>query len=167
MTGIVPNSTLRETGGARITTWQLDRHLIEAAHSELRHWGRWNEAHQDYTGYPSRNILAGHEGCGGLISGHRVLCLDRPEEVWQTEIKVNRLPIFLQDIVFVTYCVTVKGDGTLWKSAEKAIRLGLSESTFWRWLKNAKLTVGGMDLLDVDFDSGNRYIPLACKAVTA
>lgn len=99
-----------------------ERLLRSALGSELRTWGGWIERnvleHDD--GWPSENfLLAFTHGRGGGVAGHRVLCRDMPEGIYEIHRRWLMLPESLQEAVWIRYVPMLRGDGTVWTLAEK------------------------------------------------
>lgn len=123
----------------------LDNVTRKAIDCELNRWGKWIERHADYTGHPSINFLVAQlYGAGGGIAGHRVLCLDMPDAVYATHMRVLRLTEAEREAVYLYFAVQVKDDGTLWTVAEKSRIYGIKEESLRRRLARARYKILGV-----------------------
>lgn len=122
----------------------------------LEQWGRWVEDHAAEAGYPSMAAIAGvidwrgqfnwfrvkqltANGHGDLIfGGHRILCVDMPERVRQTNLMVNTLPSGQYDAVLAQYGLGVREDGLRFTSIEKARALGITVVALDERLRRAR-----------------------------
>lgn len=105
------------------------------------------ERQHEHSGYPSMDTTArSREGDGGGTLGHRVLCLDMPDDVWATNARVMRLPEDLRQAVELVFVVVMKtpGTGELWTFAEKCSRLSLSQHVVRRRLNRAMYLIAGL-----------------------
>lgn len=123
----------------------LDNVTRKAIDCELNRWGKWIERHADYTGHPSINFLVAQlYGAGGGIAGHRILCLDMPDAVYATHMRVLRLTESEREAVYLYFAVQVKDDGTLWTVAEKSRIYGIKEESLRRRLARARYKILGV-----------------------
>jgi hypothetical protein len=128
----------------------LDNLTRRAIDGELNRWGRWVERHADYTGHPSINFLVAQlYGAGGGIAGHRVLCLDMPDAVYATHMRVLRLTESEKEAVYLYFAVQVKEDGTLWTVTEKSRIYGIKEESLRRRLARARYKILGVPVPDM------------------
>lgn len=123
----------------------LDNVTRRAIDGELNRWGRWVERHADYTGHPSINFLVAQlYGAGGGIAGHRVLCLDMPDGIYGTHMRVLMLTEGEREAVYLYFAVQVKEDGTLWTVAEKCRIYGIKEDSLRRRIARARYKILGV-----------------------
>jgi hypothetical protein len=123
----------------------MDRITRQAIDGELNSWGRWIERHADYTGHPSVNFLVAQlYGAGGGTPGHRVLCLDMPDHVYATHMRVLMLNENEREAVYLFFAVKLKPDGTLWSVAEKSRIYGIKEDSLRRRLARARYRILGL-----------------------
>lgn len=123
----------------------LDNLTRRAIDGELNRWGKWIERHADYTGHPSINFLVAQlYGAGGGMAGHRVLCLDMPDAVYATHMRVLLLNEREREAVYLYFAVQVKEDGTLWTVAEKSRIYGIKEESLRRRLARARYKILGV-----------------------
>ena len=127
----------------------LDNVTRKAIDGELNRWGRWIERHADYTGHPSINFLVAQlYGAGGSMPGHRVLCLDMPDAVYATHMRVLRLTESEREAVYLYFAVQVKEDGTLWTVTEKSRIYGIKDESLRRRLARARYKILGVPVPD-------------------
>jgi hypothetical protein len=126
-------------------TTAMDSYTRRAIDGELNRWGKWVERHADYTGHPSINFLVAQlYGAGGGIAGHRILCLDMPDGIYATHMRVLRLTESEQEAVYLYFAVQVKEDGTLWTVTEKSRIYGIREESLRRRLARARYKILGV-----------------------
>ena len=137
-----------------------DRQLMRGLNGELNRWGRWVESRLDWAGYPrssayaeslvelaalqKKRLTANGKQTRVISSGHRVLMLDMPTEIYAVDRRVTRLPEELQRIVWAQYVFILKNDGTVWSFQEKAERLNVPRGIFKQMLYEAKLLIAGL-----------------------
>lgn len=120
----------------------LDRSYVNA---KLNAWGHWMERHAEVNGYPHQdNVTAFMAGAGGGTKGHRVLCLDMPEPIGLTHIRVLSLSENEQRAVFIWYVVRLKDDGSVWTIDEKCKAVGIKPQTLRLHLSRAKYRFLGL-----------------------
>lgn len=122
----------------------LDRSYVNA---KLNAWGHWIERHSEVNGYPRiENVTAYLEGAGGGAKGHRVLCVDMPEWIGKTHVRVlYALTEPEQHAVYLWYVVRIKDDGTEWSMDERCERAGISYDTLRRDLNRARYRFLGLE----------------------
>jgi hypothetical protein len=107
---------------------KYDRLFRRALEGELNRWGKWIETHSDYEGYPGVNILVAFlMGRGGGASGHKILCLDMPTDVYAVHGRVIMLPDQQQEALWLFYVTRLKPNGTLWTLEERCLRAKVSQ----------------------------------------
>ena len=95
------------------------------------------ERHAQVNGYPRQdNLMAFLQGAGGGIGRDRILCLDMPEQIALTNIRVMN---FMKEpervAVFLWFVIRIKPDGTEWTVKERCERFHISYDTL-RWRVN-------------------------------
>lgn len=118
-----------------------ERLLRSALESEMRRWGGWIERnmleHDD--GWPAENfLLAFTHGRGGGIAGHRILCRDMPEHVYEFHQKFLKLPEQLQEAVWIRFVPMLRGDGTAWTLEAKCKLADIPQDTLEKRLAKAR-----------------------------
>lgn len=112
----------------------------------LQAWGNWIEMHSDFEGYPNSDAVAAWlDGRGGGTPGYRVLCLDMPEHIAKTHLRVVSLQEELQAVVWAHYVPVMKESGRVWTDEEKAARLEISWGAYRTRLWRARLRILGID----------------------
>lgn len=121
----------------------LDRSYVN---SKLNAWGHWMERHAEVNGYPHQdNVTAYMAGAGGGSKGHRVLCLDMPEDIAKTHLKVlYTLTEAEREAVFLYYVVRMKPDGTMWELNERCSAAGVSRDALKKRLQSARMKIMGL-----------------------
>jgi len=123
----------------------MDSFTRRAIDGELNRWGKWIERHADYTGHPSINFLVAQlYGAGGGMPGHRVLCLDMPDGVYATHMRVLMLTEKEREAVYLYFAVQVRDDGTLWTVGEKCRIYGIKEDSLRRRLARSRYKILGI-----------------------
>lgn len=118
-----------------------ERLMRSALSAELRRWGGWIERHMlsHDDGWPAENfLLAFTHGRGGGIAGHRVLCRDMPESVYETHRDWLRLPEDLGEAIWIRYVPMLRADGTVWTMEQKCALADLSPDQLDRRVRRAK-----------------------------
>lgn len=119
----------------------------QAVDGELNRWGRWIERHADYEGFPAVNsLVAALQGAGGGQPGHRILCLDMPDNIYATHGRILRLSEREREAVYLFYAVKLKPDGTLWTVTEKCRIYGIQEDSMRRRVSRARHRILGLPL---------------------
>jgi hypothetical protein len=122
-----------------------ERLEFKAMERELYRWGKWRIREWENSGH--RNMTpeyaASHGGGGGQL-GHRILCLDWPDDVYATHMRINRLPEIEQDVIGLKYAICVKEDGDLWSRKEWCAIYGVSEDNFRKHLERARKKIQGL-----------------------
>lgn len=127
---------------------KYDRLFRRALEGELNRWGKWIEAHSDYEGFPGVNVLVAFlMGRGGGVSGHKILCLDMPADVYAVHGRVVRLPDEQQEALWLYYVTRLKPNGTLWTLDERCQRARVSQDQL-----RARLTAARERLLGISPD---------------
>lgn len=127
----------------KVTISGIDRSYVNA---KFNQWGHWIEKHKDVNGYPRLdNVSAYLSGGGGGTKGSRVLCLDMPEEISLTHVRIIRaLDERERATVYVFYAVRMRDDGTLWPLHEKLATIGVRKSDLREILDSARMKFLGL-----------------------
>lgn len=125
---------------------RLDQYERASLRQSLYAWGRWADRDQEHSGYPSADSVERFlQGSGGRVDGHRVLCLDWPEDVYATHQRVLRLSVELQRVIGSIYSGIMMPDGNVLPWSSRAARIHMSESTLRRSHERALLLIAGLD----------------------
>ena len=119
---------------------------FKALERELYRWGRWVVKHFSHTGHPNMTPehRASHGGGGGML-GHRILCLEWPDDVYATHHRVLMLSEIEQDVIELKYAICVNEvNGHLWTKADWCQRYGISEDNFRKHLERARKRIQGL-----------------------
>ena len=117
----------------------------------LNRWGNWMEQHGDYQGYPSVNILEAARGGRGGVPGHRILCLEMPDDVYHTHQRVLRLPKHEQQAVWLWYVPVMLENGTVRTISDRCETAGIKEEALRKRVYRARLRIAGISLRQSDF----------------
>lgn len=127
--------TVRHSSLTRIEKRELNR--------LLNRWGNWMEQHGEYEGYSSVNILEAARG-GRSVPGHRILCLEMPDDVYHTHQRVLRLPDHEQEAVWLFYVPLMKEGGCIRSVKERCEIAGINEEALRKRVYRAKLRIAGI-----------------------
>lgn len=123
-----------------------ERYELQGIDRELNAWGRWNERHMDFEGYPGISALeAWRAGRGGGSPGHKILCLDMPDAVYAVHGRVLRLSEQDREALWIWYVIRVKPDGTLWPLEHKCRTAGITEAALRQRVHRARRRMAGLE----------------------
>lgn len=126
-------------------TRTLDQYERAALRRELSRWGSWMDRRDDFNPYPTMdNVERARVGRGGGTQGHRILCLDMPDDVYATHWRVIGLVEPLRKVVWSVHCNIVTKTGDLIPWEWRCVRIGLTERTGRRMYSRALLAIAGI-----------------------
>ena len=126
-----------------VAATDYDWRVIDA---ELNRWGKWIEARSDFEGFPGANVLVSFlMGRGGSTSGHKILCLDMPTDIYATHGRVLRCDEKQQEALWIWFVIRLHPDGTLWTLKEKSRIAKIPEHQLRNTVTQAKRRILGIE----------------------